>query len=187
MAGGGNIEPPRPPCSSTNWRPRSHSSARRPTLDTRIGGDRSPAPDAFCCPDEIPRLLRAARRRGARPGRLACQARQRPTAAPSVAAAQGGEAAATFDSRCVSLGRQELHCAVTQDRMALATSVACESSIGPHHEPGDVLHDARDEQAAADETTDPQHRLVSTRLQSLSEVGVPRFQPSPTGDMAQEE
>ena len=50
------------------------------------------------------------------------------------------------------IGRQ---IGVTQDRMALATSVACESSIGPHHESGDVLHDARDEQAGADETKDP--------------------------------
>jgi hypothetical protein len=87
-------------------------------------------------------------------------------------------------ARACAVGKR---CGVTQDRMALATSVACESSIGSHHEPGDVLHDARDEQAAADETKDPQHRLVSTRLQSLSEVGVPRLQPSPTGDMAQEE
>jgi hypothetical protein len=54
-------------------------------------------------------------------------------------------------------------------------------------EPGEVLHDAPDEQPAAHETKDPEHRLAGTRLQSLSEVRVPRIQPASQNNMAHEQ
>lgn len=106
MAGGSDIELRCPPCFSTNLRRRSHSwpRARRRSFVSAVTDRRHPACPAS--PHEIPRLLCPARRRGARPGRLACQAWQWPTAARSVGDGQGAEAAATFDSRCVSLGRQ---------------------------------------------------------------------------------
>ena len=70
------------------------------------------------------------------------------------------------------------------------SAVVCEFQFGRITElpkPGDVLHDAPDEQSAAHETKDPEHRLAGTGLQSLSEVGVPRIQPPPESDMAHEE
>lgn len=72
-------------------------------------------------------------------------------------------------------------------RVTLLARTVCASLAAPQHESHDVLDDARDEYSAADETNNPQHRLMSTRLEPLSEVGISLLQVAPSNDVTREQ